>query len=102
MAQLFIILGDVNGYIFIWGSDNTDSRGREVERFIANLNINIISEASTRILYITESPMDLAMRASMLEADLHRSIAAAPGGSDHCPIFITCEGAPTITQIDIR
>ena len=93
LPQPFIMLGDFNAHNILWGSDNTDARGRKVERFIDNHNINIMNNgAPTRILYNTESEIDL-MCSSILEADLHWSIAASPGGSDHCSIFIAYEEA---------
>ncbi|GBN62979.1 hypothetical protein AVEN_125268-1 [Araneus ventricosus] len=32
----FILLGDFNGHSTLWGSDDTNSRGRQIERFISN------------------------------------------------------------------
>ncbi|GBO27325.1 hypothetical protein AVEN_19773-1 [Araneus ventricosus] len=32
----FILLGDFNGHSALWGSDVTNSRGRQIERFISN------------------------------------------------------------------
>ena len=53
LPQSFIMVGDFNAHNILWGSDNTDARGRKVERFIDNQNINIMNNgAPTSILYI--------------------------------------------------
>ena len=94
LPQPIIMLGDFNTHNIPWLSDNTDARGREVERFIDNHNTNIMNNgAPARILYNTETAIDITMCSSILEADLHWSIAASPGGSDHCPIFTAYEEA---------
>ena len=81
LPQPFIMLGDFNAHDILWGSDNTDARGRKVERFIDNHNINVMNYgAPTRILYNTKPAIDLTMCSFILEADLHWSIAASPGG----------------------
>ena len=65
-----------------------------MERFIDNHNINIMNNgAPTRILYNTESAIDLTMCSSILEANLHWNIEASPRRSVHCSIFIAYEGA---------
>ena len=86
------MFGDFNAHNILWGSDNTDTRSREVERFIDNHNINIMNNgAPTLILYNAESAIDLTMCSFILEADLHWSIAGSTGDSNHCPICIAYE-----------
>ena len=36
-------MGDFNAYNDLWGSNDTDERGREVEQFRAHNNINVIN-----------------------------------------------------------
>ncbi|GBN16392.1 hypothetical protein AVEN_231932-1 [Araneus ventricosus] len=38
----FILLGDFNGHSTLWGSDVTNSRGRQIERLISN-NVSVCS-----------------------------------------------------------
>ena len=70
----------------------TDARGRAVEQFIMNSDMNIINDgAPTRVSYNAETATDLSLCSTGVEADLQWSIDSSPGDSDHCPIFIRYE-----------
>ena len=65
------MLGDFSAYNTLWGLTTVDARGREVELFINNHNMNIINNgAPTRISYNIETAIDLTMCAANLEVDL--------------------------------
>ena len=90
LPQPCIILGDFNAHNNLWGSNHTDSRGRLVEAFLGQHDINIMNNgALTRILYDTESSIDLTVCLPQLETDLHWTVLNSPGDSDHGPRLIT-------------
>ena len=74
----------------MWGSENTDCRGRQIEAFVEQRNINIMNNgAPTRILYETEIAIDVSLCSPQIDADFHWTVLTSPGDSDHCPIVIT-------------
>ena len=84
-----LIVGDFNAHNQLWGSTNTDGRGREIETFITQQGLNIINNgAPTRILYNTESTIDLLIYSPELDPDFNWIVLSSPGDSDHCPIII--------------
>ena len=47
------------------------------------------NEAPTRILYNTESALDLSICSPIVDTDFNWTVLSSPGDSDHCPIIIT-------------
>ena len=91
LPQPVLLLGDFNAYNTMWGSITTDRRGLDVENFANDSNLNILNNGSpTRILYQTESCIDLSLCSASIEPELEWSIMDSPLNSDHCPIFISC------------
>ena len=85
-----LIIGDFNAYNRLWSSADTDNRGKEIEAFVMQHDINIMNiGAPTRILYDTESAIDLFLCSSEIEADLHWNVLSSLGDSDHCSIVIS-------------
>ena len=62
--------------------------------FIIRNNINVMNNgAPARIVYNSETAIDLTLCTASIAADIHWSVAASPGDSDHCPIFLSSEEA---------
>ena len=90
LPQPVMILGDFNAHNTLWGSEKTDCRGRQIEAFVEQRNINIMNNgAPTRILYETETAIDVSLCSPQIDADFHWAVLTSPGDSDHCPIVIT-------------
>ncbi|GBM51124.1 hypothetical protein AVEN_237257-1, partial [Araneus ventricosus] len=43
LPEPFIILGDLNGHSQIWGSDDTNSRGRQIEKLLHDHNLCLLN-----------------------------------------------------------
>lgn len=85
-----IIMGDFNAHSEQWGSNKTDCRGRLIQTFCNNNNLNILNDgAPTRIVYNSESAIDLTFCSPNLHPIVDWSVYASPGASDHCPIIIS-------------
>ena len=94
LPQPCLIVGDFNAHNQLWGSTNTDGRGREIEAFITQQGLNIMNNgAPTRILYNTESAIDLSICSPEIDPDFNWTVLSSPGDSDHCPIIITYDEA---------
>ena len=94
LPQPAILLGDFNAYNPLWGSAAIDSRGRAMETFMNNNNLNILNDGRpTRIGYQSETCIDLTICSPVLEPELQWNVMESPGPSDHCPIIVTVTGA---------
>ena len=91
---LILITGDFSGHTYLWGSDNVDTRGEVIERFIDKHNLCILNDGThtylkpqahhvnkpTSAIDLTISTPGLALRSAWeVLPDTH--------GSDHYPIM---------------
>ena len=78
----------------MWGSISTDTRGREVERFLNTSGLNILNDGSnTRIGTISESAIDLSIISPIINDRFTWSVLPSPYDSDHIPISISYQRA---------
>ena len=89
LPQPCLIVEDFNAHNELWESMDTDGRGRTIEAFTVDHSLNIMNNgAPTRILYDTESAIDLSICSPQLEVELQCSVLTSPGDNDHCLIII--------------
>ncbi|GBO29721.1 putative RNA-directed DNA polymerase from transposon X-element, partial [Araneus ventricosus] len=88
----FILLGDFNGHSTLWGSDVTNSRGRQIERLISNNCLCLLNNDEktyfhepTRIFH----SLDLAICSPTLLPLLHFTVGSDLCNSDHFPIIVS-------------
>ena len=85
-----IILGDINSYNPLWGSNNTDARGRIFENFLTSNNLLILNDSRpTRVACNTETAIDVTITTPGIAANCHWDVLPSPRDSDHCPIMVT-------------
>ncbi|GBM17929.1 hypothetical protein AVEN_111082-1 [Araneus ventricosus] len=88
----FIILGDLNGHSSFWGSSDSNSRGLQIEQFIADHNLCLLNSDEkthfhlpTRTFYSVNlsisSPPLLPFLSLTVDNDLYNS--------DHFPLILT-------------
>jgi hypothetical protein len=93
LPRPFVLVGDFNSYNILWGCPTTDTRGRELESFIIDNQLNVLNNgAPTRISYDVETAIDLSIVSPELEEDLQWAVYESPGDSDHCPIVLDIMG----------
>jgi len=99
-----LILGDVNSYNTLWGSDITDARGMIFENFLNSNNMVVLnSGAPTRVALNTETAIDVSITTPRVAASCHWEVLPSPRDSDHCPILVTMLGTrqqtpPTVAR----
>ncbi|GBM15618.1 hypothetical protein AVEN_57348-1, partial [Araneus ventricosus] len=92
LPEPFVILGDLNGHSQIWGSDDTNSRGRQIEKLLHDHNLCLLNtheithfHTPTRTFHSIDlaicSPSLLPFFCLQTDPDLHNS--------DHFPIILT-------------
>ncbi|KAE9528885.1 hypothetical protein AGLY_012460 [Aphis glycines] len=89
----FIILGDFNSHNILWGCNDTDQRGRIIEKILDNNNsINILNNGqATRISTSTGnlSAIDLSLSSATISPHLEWNTMPELSSSDHFPIKLT-------------
>ena len=84
-----LIVGDFNANSLLWGSANTNTRGRSIEAFLAENNLNILNDGSpTRIAISSETAIDLSFCSPSIFFRFDWSVYGSPLVSDHCPVII--------------
>lgn len=89
----FIILGDFNSHNILWGCNDTDQRGKIIEKILENNNnINILNNCQpTRISAGTGnlSAIDLSLSSSTILPHFEWNTMPELSSSDHFPIKLT-------------
>ncbi|GBO44097.1 hypothetical protein AVEN_188026-1 [Araneus ventricosus] len=88
----FILLGDFNGHSALWGSDVTNSRGRQIERFISNNCLCLLNNDEKTYFHEptrTFHSLDLAICSPALMPLLNFSVGCDLHNSDHFPLIVS-------------
>jgi len=104
LPQPALILGDINSYNTLWGSNSTDTRGRIFESFLNENNLIVLNSGTpTRIALNTETAIDVSIASPGVAASCHWEVLPSPRDSDHCPILITIlSNRPQTPQPTVR
>ncbi|PJE78783.1 hypothetical protein CI610_02271 [invertebrate metagenome] len=93
----YIILGDFNGHNSLWGSPNTDERGRRIEEFIDKNNLCLFNNNTPTYLHPatgSRTHIDLSLCHPSILLDYDWRVNDDLCGSDHFPIFLKNIGNP--------
>ncbi|GBN87600.1 hypothetical protein AVEN_206551-1, partial [Araneus ventricosus] len=88
----FILLGDFNGHSILWGSDVTNSRGRQIEQLISNNCLCLLNNDEKTYFHeptCTFHSLDLAICSPTLLPLLHFTVGSDLCNSDHFPITVS-------------
>ncbi|GBN04876.1 hypothetical protein AVEN_124487-1 [Araneus ventricosus] len=88
----FILLGDFNGHINLWGSDVTNSRGRQIERLISNNCLCLLNNDEKTYFHEptrTFHSLDLAICSPTLMPLLNFSVGSDLYNNDHFPLIVS-------------
>uniref|UniRef100_T1I8R4 Endo/exonuclease/phosphatase domain-containing protein n=1 Tax=Rhodnius prolixus TaxID=13249 RepID=T1I8R4_RHOPR len=89
-----LLLGDFNAHHIVWGSEVTESRGRELLDAIEEQNLILLNDGSKTFLsssFGTMSAIDLSISSVSLVTRLEWNVLEDSYGSDHFPICIHME-----------
>ncbi|GBM37201.1 RNA-directed DNA polymerase from mobile element jockey [Araneus ventricosus] len=88
----FIISGDLNGHSSLWGSSDSNSRGLQIEQFIADHNLCLLNSDEKTHFHLptrTFHSVDLAICSPPLLPFLSLTIDNDLYNSDHFPLILT-------------
>jgi len=91
LPKPFIIVGDFNSHNVIWGSDNTDQRGKVIEKILDDNDIILLNNTEpTRLNPINGnlSHIDLSFASTSLAQRINWNVTPNLTSSDHFPIIL--------------
>ncbi len=94
----YILIGDFNAHNIIWGCNNTNQRGLQIENFISDNSLSYMNDPSSKT-YLhpgtgSYSAIDLTLCSPVILPDFSWKVDDDLHGSDHFPILIS-ENQPT-------
>ncbi|GFX38960.1 probable RNA-directed DNA polymerase from transposon X-element [Trichonephila clavipes] len=88
----FILLGDFNGHSPLWGPDDTNSRGRQIEQLISDHCLCLLNNDEKTYFHAptrTFHSLDLAICSPTLLPMLNFEVANDLHNSDHFPLLVS-------------
>ncbi|GBM65107.1 hypothetical protein AVEN_262596-1 [Araneus ventricosus] len=88
----FLLLGDFNGHSALWGSDVTNSRGRQIEQFISNNCLCLLNNNEKTYFHestCTFHSLDLAICSPTLMPLLDFTVGSDLYNSDHFSLIVS-------------
>ncbi|GFS90849.1 probable RNA-directed DNA polymerase from transposon X-element [Trichonephila clavipes] len=88
----FILLGDFNGHSPLWGHDDTNSRGRQIEQLISDHCLCLLNNDEKTYFHAptrTFHSLDLAICSPPLLPMLNFEVANDLHNSDHFPLLVS-------------
>ncbi|XP_035233969.1 uncharacterized protein LOC118205796 [Stegodyphus dumicola] len=92
LPEPFIIMGNFNGHSQLWGSRDTNPRGRQIEQMIEDHCLCLLNNGQDTYFHAptrTFHALDLAICSPSLLPFCTFSVGDDPHNSDHFPIFVT-------------
>ena len=98
----YILLGDLNAHNISWGNSDTNSKGKKVEKFIADNDLCLWNDGSPTYIHPATgcvSAIDLSICSPSLFIDFDWEVHDDLCGSDHFPTFLHYNGRATASYI---
>lgn len=96
LPKPFVIMGDFNAHHIDWGNRTNDRRGRLLQEFCQNNNINIINDGSAT--HISGTSIDLTLVSPEITPNIEFTTSASVLSSDHYPVMLTVALQQTTNQ----
>ena len=90
-----LLLGDFNSHNTVWGCEDTDARGRLLERFIHDESLCLLNTGERTHVTLPSgrtSVLDLSLCSPQLISSLTWTVWDDPMGSDHFPVWLEYSG----------
>ena len=105
IAQLpspFILMGDFNGHHTLWGCEDVNNRGQQLEDLILKNDLILFNDKSRTYFHSasgTFTSIDLTLCSPSLFLDFSWKVGHDPCGSDHFPILLENDGPPCLERV---
>ena len=98
----FILMGDFNGHHTLWGCENVNNRGQQLEDLILKNELILFNDKSHTYFHSasgTFTSIDLTLCSPSLFLDL-LECCPDPCGSDHFPLLLENDGPPSVSKLN--
>ena len=92
---IFILMGDINGHHTLWGCEDVNNRGQQLEYLILKNYLILFNDKSHTYFHSasgTFTSIDLTLCSPSLFLDFSWKVGPDPCGSDHFPILLENDG----------
>ena len=93
----FILRGDFNGHHTLWGCEDVNNRGQQLEDLILKNDLILLNDKSHTYFHSasgTFTSIYLTLSSPSLFLDFSWKVGPNPCGSDHFPILLENDGSP--------
>ena len=98
----FILMGDFNGHHTLWGCEDVNNRGQQLEDLILKNYLILLNDKSHTYFHSasgTFTSIDLTLCSPCLFLDFSWKVGPNPCGSDHFPILLENGGPPSLERV---
>ena len=98
----FILMGDFNGHHTLWGCEDVNNRGQQLEDLILQNDLILFNDKSHTYFHSasgTFTSIDLTLSSPSLFLNFSWKVGSDPCGSDHFPILLENDGPPSLERV---
>ena len=98
----FILMGDFNGHHTLWGCEDVNNRGQQLEDLILKNDLILLNDKSHTYFHSasgTFTSIDLTLCSPSLFLDLSWKVGPDHCGSDHFPILLEKDGPRSLERV---
>jgi len=93
----FVVMGDFNGHHTMWGCEDVNIRGKQLEDLILKNGVILLNDKTPTYFHPATGSLtsiDLTLCSPSLFVDFSWKVGPDPCGSDHFPIILENDGPP--------
>ena len=98
----FILMGDFNGHHTLWGCEDVNNRGQQLEDLIVKNYLILFNDKSHTYFHSasgTFTSIELTLSSPSLFLDFSWKVGPDPCGSDHFPLLLENDGPPSLERV---
>jgi len=98
----FVLMGDFNGHHTMWGCEDVNIRGKQLEDLIIKNDIILLNDKTPTYFHSANgcfTSIDLTLGSSSLFLDFSWKVGSDLCGSDHFPIILENDGPPSLERV---
>jgi len=98
----FVVMGDFNGHHTMWGCEDVNIRGKQLEDLILKNGVILLNDKTSTYFHPGSGSLtsiDLTLCSPSLLLDFSWKVGPDPCGSDHFPIILENDGPPSLERV---
>ena len=102
LSTPFVVMGDFNGHHTMWGCEDVNTRGKQLEDLILKNDVILLNDKTSTYFHPATGSLtsiDLTLCSPSLFADFSWKVGPDPCGSDHFPIILENDGPPSLERV---